>query len=66
MTALLEAVPLRQELPPHSCELPREEIERRAYFRYLARGCVAGYDLEDWLAAEVEVRTELEAPSNAR
>jgi hypothetical protein len=33
----------------------REEIELRAYFKYCERGCVAGGDVEDWLAAEREV-----------
>jgi hypothetical protein len=33
----------------------RDEIELRAYFKYCERGCVAGGDVEDWLAAEREV-----------
>ena len=33
----------------------RNQIELRAYFRYCARGCVPGGDVEDWLAAEREV-----------
>ena len=37
-----------------------EEIEQRAYEIYLARGCVDGYDQDDWLQAEREIR---EAPS---
>ena len=32
------------------------EIARRAYDRYLARGCEAGRDVEDWLQAERELR----------
>ena len=32
-----------------------EEIRRRAYELYLARGCEDGYDLDDWLRAEGEV-----------
>ena len=35
----------------------RAEIERRAYLRYCERGCTAGGELDDWLAAEREVRT---------
>jgi len=37
-------------------ELSREEIERRAYELYLARGCGEGYAEEDWLQAERELR----------
>ncbi len=32
------------------------DIESRAYARYLERGCLDGFDLDDWLAAEAEVR----------
>lgn len=48
----------------------RAEIERRAYLRFCERGCEPGRELEDWLAAELEVRTvvpsqdpEFEAPA---
>lgn len=34
----------------------REEIERRAYQLYLARGEVHGYDQDDWLQAERELK----------
>lgn len=43
------------------CELDQEtrrEIERRAHERYRARGGVHGNDLDDWLAAEEDVRAE--------
>lgn len=33
----------------------RREIELRAYDRYCQRGCAAGADIEDWVAAEREV-----------
>ena len=36
----------------------REEIERRAYDRYVQRGGRDGSDLDDWLAAEQELRPE--------
>jgi hypothetical protein len=32
-----------------------QEIEKRAYELYLERGCADGHDVEDWLAAEVEL-----------
>jgi len=37
-------------------EPAREEIERRAYELYLARGEVHGYDQDDWLQAERELK----------
>ena len=37
-------------------ESTREEIERRAYEIYLARGTTDGHALEDWLQAEHEIR----------
>jgi len=33
-----------------------EEIQQRAYVLHLERGCVHGYDLEDWLQAEHELK----------
>jgi len=39
-------------------DLDFNEIERRAYFRYLDRGCGDGLALDDWIAAETEVRQE--------
>jgi hypothetical protein len=32
------------------------DIARRAYGLYLARGCDAGHDVEDWLQAERELQ----------
>jgi|HubBroStandDraft_1064217.scaffolds.fasta_scaffold337568_1 hypothetical protein len=34
-----------------------EQIEKRAYELYLARGCEDGHALEDWFAAELELST---------
>ncbi len=31
----------------------REEVARVAYALYVERGCVDGYDLDDWLKAEI-------------
>jgi hypothetical protein len=39
-------------------EVLRPEIELRAYFKYCERGCVAGCDVDDWLAAEQEILAE--------
>ncbi len=35
----------------------REEIARRAYEIYVSRGGTHGYDIEDWLQAERELRS---------
>jgi Protein of unknown function (DUF2934) len=37
-------------------EPAREEIERRAYELYLRRGEVHGYEQDDWLQAERELK----------
>jgi Protein of unknown function (DUF2934) len=37
------------------------QIEERAYYRYLERGRVDGSDLEDWFAAEADLRSTVEA-----
>jgi Protein of unknown function (DUF2934) len=33
------------------------DIARRAYDLYLARGCEAGHDVDDWMQAERELRS---------
>lgn len=43
-------------------EIPRrevtdEEIRKRAYEIYLARGATLGFELDDWLQAERELRS---------
>jgi hypothetical protein len=43
-----------------------EEVRRRAYFRYLARGPEDGRDVEDWLSAEDELRVRDESRGSAR
>jgi hypothetical protein len=37
-------------------ELSREDIERRAFQIYMARGRQPGNEIADWLAAEKELR----------
>ena len=59
MPAVLEQ-PVRDEdveAKPASCD--HHEIELRAYFRYLDRGCSDGFDVDDWIAAETELRADL-------
>lgn len=38
-----------------SQELTEEYIQLRAFELFEARGCVHGYDLQDWLQAEAEI-----------
>ena len=51
--------------PETQPDLQREQaIRHMAYALYEARGCVAGYELEDWLQAEVQVQQgQAELPS---
>ena len=51
--------------PQATNEVLREEIELRAYFKYCERGCVAGCDVDDWLAAEQEILAERAAVPHA-
>jgi hypothetical protein len=34
------------------------EIQKRAYYRYIDRGRMDGFDREDWYLAETELRAE--------
>ena len=40
------------------------KIVRRVYGRYQQRGCVDGHDLDDWFAAECELESARNAPSD--
>ena len=53
--------PLRFSLPPKKIddEERRSMIARAAYFRAQRRNFEAGHELEDWLAAELEVDRDL-------
>lgn len=46
----------RQLVQQQSSPIVENDIARRAYGRYLARGCAPGHDLDDWLDAEREVQ----------
>ena len=54
-----------QEQPCAIHEPTHEEIEVRAYYRYLQHGCKDGCDLDDWLAAEAALRAEEESAAAA-
>ena len=43
---------------PTPSALERDEIARRAYDIFIARGCAHGHDLQDWLEAETTLLTE--------
>lgn len=44
-------------LPPQLTTGPSsEEIQRRAYELYTERGCIDGYDQEDWFEAERDLK----------
>ena len=43
---------------PSTPAVPDEAIAKRAYEKFLARGCVHGHDQGDWLAAEQELIAE--------
>ncbi len=63
--------PGRNELPQAPSvsldgETLRREIELRAYHRYCERGCTAGADVDDWVAAEREVLAAHEQPLDAK
>jgi hypothetical protein len=45
--------------------LLRRLIAQRAYQLYEARGCVEGFDLQDWLQAEREILGQVEPPEKA-
>jgi Protein of unknown function (DUF2934) len=46
-------------------DLLRRRIARRAYQLYEGRGCLDGFDLQDWLQAEREILGEVEQPEKA-
>ncbi len=59
MARVSTAPPLKKSATPQPVavyEPTHEEIETRAYFRYIERGRADGFDLDDWRAAEGELR----------
>jgi len=50
-----------QQSSPSETMTDRKKIEQRAYELFVERGCNPGYDLQDWLQAE----GELKAPAQA-
>jgi hypothetical protein len=57
--------PINQDAAaPTQAEIPDDETRKRvaetAYYRAQQRGFSPGYELEDWLAAEAQVKTGLD------
>ena len=50
--------PARQDV---SSQEMRRRIEIEAYYKAEARGFAPGHELDDWIAAEAEVRRRLDA-----
>ena len=42
--------------------VPPDDVATRAFALFLARGYTHGHDMEDWLKAERELRTEGAVP----
>ena len=56
--------PIKQDAPPPIApeifdEQTRRRIAEGAYYRAQQRGFSPGYELQDWLAAEAEIRAGL-------
>jgi hypothetical protein len=47
-------------------EANHEEIARRAYEIYLKRGAVPGHELDDWVQAEEECRSQAASTASLR
>jgi hypothetical protein len=57
-TAKVQRPAKQQAVAP---EPTHAQIEQRAYYRYLERGRVDGSDVDDWCAAEADLRSTIEA-----
>jgi hypothetical protein len=55
MTNTPAVSPQQQTRVQAQAEPNRDQIQERAYFRWVERGRVDGRALDDWLAAEVEI-----------
>ncbi len=56
-TKMQKAVPQEPARESPRREVTDEEIRQRAYGIYLARGAAPGFELDDWLQAERELRS---------
>lgn len=63
--ALSPSAPASGSMPPQPAGDLHAQIAERAYLRAEQRGFVAGYELDDWLAAEAEIKAGTSAPETA-
>ena len=54
--ALGKAHVREKDVQTTKCTVNHEDVARVAHELYVQRGCVDGYDVEDWLRAEAVVR----------
>ena len=55
--------PIQDEAPTETAELTWERVAAKAYELYVSRGRTEGHDLDDWLQAESELRSEMVSAS---
>lgn len=63
-TLVMDDAPDIDDTPDIEPEVRYRMISEAAYHRYLDRGCVDGYDVDDWLSAEADVERELRTAGN--
>ena len=51
---------------PSRVAIPLDKVQKRAYAIFEARGGAPGHELDDWLFAEAEIRTEIALRSRNR
>jgi hypothetical protein len=44
---------------------PADRVAKRAYEKWLKRGCTHGQDMQDWIEAEKEVLAEMKGTASA-
>lgn len=56
VTKVATEAPPVVEAPHAEVELDRGQVARLAFAKFVARGCAHGHHVEDWFAAEAELR----------
>ncbi|HTU19838.1 MAG TPA: DUF2934 domain-containing protein [Gemmataceae bacterium] len=51
--------PLTQQTPMSPLTIPEEKIAMRAYEKWIKRGRPQGTEIQDWLEAENELKSEM-------
>ena len=52
------STPAKAPTPASTGQIPHEKIAQRAYEKWMKRGCPHGSDVQDWVDAEAELRSE--------